>query len=87
MKITTIFQGLFTLFLGGFLGAGVALLYAPQSGRATRAMLRNRGIIVQEKVADDLKITRAQMQKGLNSLASEAQARVNEVEDRIKLAQ
>jgi gas vesicle protein len=42
-----------TAFLiGGLIGAGVALLMAPQSGHETRSMLRNRGEEIRDRATE-----------------------------------
>jgi gas vesicle protein len=42
-----------TAFLiGGLIGAGVALLMAPQAGHETRSMLKNRGEELRDKASD-----------------------------------
>jgi gas vesicle protein len=39
------------VFIGGLLGAGIALLAAPRSGEETRGLLRNKGVELKEKAA------------------------------------
>ncbi|HEX2964780.1 MAG TPA: YtxH domain-containing protein [Syntrophorhabdaceae bacterium] len=41
-----------SLFIGGFLGAGLALLVAPRSGKATRTMIRDLAQDTKGKVDD-----------------------------------
>lgn len=44
--------GSLSFIVGGVIGAGVALLYAPQSGPATRALLRRKTRESAEALAD-----------------------------------
>ena len=46
---TSILRILAAFLVGGLLGAGVVLLVAPQSGRQTRAMLRDKSIELKER--------------------------------------
>jgi gas vesicle protein len=84
MKARMIILSLATLVLGGLVGTSVALLYAPQSGRATRAMLRSKGVILQEKVSEEVDLTRLQMKGRINNMANEARGRVNELGGHLK---
>jgi gas vesicle protein len=59
------------LVVGGFLGAAAALLLAPQRGDETIAQLREKGIELKERAAD---------------ISAEAMRRVNEMENKSKLA-
>jgi gas vesicle protein len=38
--------------IGGLIGAGVALLMAPQSGHETRSMLKNRGEEIRDRATE-----------------------------------
>jgi gas vesicle protein len=38
------------VLIGGLVGAGIALLSAPQTGVETRSMLKNKGIELKDKV-------------------------------------
>jgi gas vesicle protein len=40
------------LILGGLVGAAVALLFAPQSGEQTQAMIREKGIELRDRVQE-----------------------------------
>lgn len=63
------------LVLGGVIGAGVALLFAPQSGEETREMIAKR--------AKDLK---KQAQGKLSEFEEMATDRAEEIRDRAKRA-
>ena len=43
------------LLLGGLIGAGTALLFAPQSGQRTRADLQNKTIELRDRTTDTVK--------------------------------
>lgn len=74
------------LAIGGLIGAGTALLIAPQSGRATRAMLYSQGVILREKAAEEAVVARSRVRAELNNLAGGARIRATELGDRLKVA-
>lgn len=43
---------IFSFFLGGLIGAGVALLFAPKSGKETREKIKELAVEAKEKVED-----------------------------------
>ena len=45
-------SGLTTFAVGALIGAGVALLYAPQSGKETRELLVKKGKLLRDKAQD-----------------------------------
>ena len=71
---------LFGFLLGGITGAVVALLYAPQSGDETRAVIKEKAIELADKTGDTLEETYAQAEKAANDAVTKAQ-------DLIKVAQ
>ncbi len=72
------------LAIGGLIGAGIALLVAPQSGRATRAMLYSQGVALKEKAAEEVVVTRSRLKNEINGLASGARIRATEIGDRLQ---
>jgi gas vesicle protein len=74
------------LVIGGLIGAGIALLMAPQSGRATRAMLSSQGIMLREKANEEAVVTRSRVKNKLNGLAAGARIRAAELGDRVQTA-
>lgn len=84
MNTRMIFLSLATMVLGGLVGAGAGLLYAPRSGRATRAILRSKGVQLQEKVAEDVNLATAQIKDRVDNLTTEAHDRVVEIGDQLK---
>ena len=74
------------LAIGGLIGAGIALLMAPQSGRATRAMLSSQGIMLREKAAEEAIVARSRVKHKLNGLAAGARIRASELGDRVQTA-
>jgi gas vesicle protein len=72
------------LAIGGLIGAGVALLVAPQSGRATRAMLYSRGVALRERATEEVVVNRSRIKHGLNGLASDARIRATQIGDRLQ---
>ncbi len=84
MKIMTILLSIVALALAGLIGTSVGLLYAPQSGRATRALLKSRGILLQEKVREDIRLAGTQVRDGLMSSAMKATKRPREYVTKLK---
>jgi gas vesicle protein len=72
------------LAIGGLVGAGIALLVAPQSGRATRAILYSQGVALREKAAEEVVVTRSRIRNELNGLASGARIRATELGDQLQ---
>lgn len=62
-----------SLMVGGLIGAGVALLYAPQSGRATRRMIYNKGMAVKERALEEVNHNRARAMNKLNKTSRKIQ--------------
>jgi gas vesicle protein len=79
-----ILSNIAALVFGGLIGAGIALLVAPQSGRATRARLYSEGVSLREKAAEEVVVTRSHLKNGLNGLASGARIRATEIGDRLQ---
>jgi len=59
------------LIIGGFIGAAIALLLAPQPGEETIAQLRDKSIVLKERAAD---------------ISAEALKRVGELEEKGRFA-
>jgi gas vesicle protein len=57
IKAGGIFAG---LFVGGLIGAGAMLLWAPQSGKKTRAQIQNKGVQLRDRLTDTVDDTVAQ---------------------------
>jgi len=66
--------------VGGLTGAVVSLLFAPQSGEETRALIKDKGIELRDKasVSAEQAIARA------NAAADEARARANELASQMR---
>lgn len=80
-KTIIVKQGSFGSFLRGVLiGAGIALLLAPKSGRETRTMLTERGTEIKDKAVNLASDTRDRAQ----TVISDAR---NKIQDTVKSAQ
>ena len=62
-----------SLVVGGLIGAGVALLYAPQSGRATRTMIYGKGVAIKERAREEVNLTRSRAMGKLNKVSRKIQ--------------
>jgi len=81
-----IMTDLVMLVLGGLIGAGIALLVAPQSGRATRAQLYSRGVALRDKASEEVVVTRSRLNNQFNDLASGARIRATKIGGRVRQA-
>jgi len=72
------------LVVGGLIGSSVALLYAPQSGRATRALLHSKGVIAQAHAADEVTIVRSQIEATVENLTSQIRNDAAKFSDQLK---
>ena len=61
-------------FLGGVVGAAVALLLAPQSGEETRMMIHDKGIEIKEQVQQTAAEARTKAEKLAREAKSKAEA-------------
>jgi gas vesicle protein len=84
MNIRMIVFSTLALIVGGSVGAGAALLYAPQSGRTTRAMIRAKGIMLQDRVTEDMNLARLRIEGRLDNIAIGARHKVAEISDRLQ---
>lgn len=68
--------------LGSLIGAGIALLMAPQSGEETRRQLRDRGMEFRDKAEDTVEQTRMRAEKALDDVADRAKQQTDEMRSR-----
>ena len=68
--------------LGGLIGAGVALLMAPQSGEETRNMIRNRSEELRERAMDTAEETRHRAESAMDDLAKQTRQQTEEMRRR-----
>ena len=67
--------------VGGLTGAVVALLFAPQSGEETRALIKEKSIELKDKV----EVSAEEAYARAEQLAVDARARANELASEIKV--
>lgn len=70
----TILSLLPAFLIGGLIGAGIALLMAPQSGQETREMLRDRGVELKEKAKDTAEDTKHRAERVLEETKDRAES-------------
>lgn len=72
--------------IGGLIGAGAALLMAPQAGHETRSMLRNRGEELRDRATDMAQEktheTRQRAEKAMDDLAERTKRSTEELRRR-----
>jgi gas vesicle protein len=64
--------------LGGLVGAALGLLFAPQSGEATRELIRDKGIEIRDKVGETAAAARARAEE----LARDAKTKAEDLQRR-----
>ena len=72
------------LTLGGLIGSGVAVLYAPRSGRATRSMIYSQGVALKEKIAEETQLARLQARGQLNHVSRGTRYKAKEIGSRLQ---
>lgn len=63
------------LLIGGLIGAGMALLYAPQSGEQTRQQIADKSIELRDQAESEL----TKLQEQAQATVNDVQARVNQL--------
>lgn len=63
--------------VGGLIGAGVALLMAPQSGQKTRSLIRDKSMELKDKAVGTVEDTRSRAESTLNDITSQTKDRVS----------
>ena len=66
------------LLLGGLIGAGTALLFAPQSGKKTRTEIQNKTIELRDRTTDTVKDAVSQVKSKTRQIASDIRGHTNE---------
>jgi gas vesicle protein len=72
------------LLLGGLIGAGVALLLAPQSGHKTRRQIRRKGRDLREQTTDTITDT---IEDGVAQVRSKAQQVTSSIQEQTEALQ
>ncbi|HET7011549.1 MAG TPA: YtxH domain-containing protein [Anaerolineales bacterium] len=62
------------MIFGGLIGAAVALLTAPQSGQATRTMIRDRGLQLRDQLEDTVTQARSKIEETAEDARLRAEA-------------
>ncbi|MEE9591808.1 MAG: YtxH domain-containing protein [Thermodesulfobacteriota bacterium] len=78
------FDLLFTFILGGIVGAGVALLYAPASGEETRKRIKDEADELGEKVKDGYELARDRVEEGVGKVREFMEGKKGAVKSAIK---
>ena len=68
--------------IGGLIGAGVALLMAPQSGEKTRSIIRDKSVELKDKAVGTAEDTKARAEKQIEDLTNQAKDKVTSVKNR-----
>ncbi len=73
-----------SLIVGGMIGVGVALLYAPQSGRATRRMIYGKGMALKERALEEVNHNRARAMSKLNKTSRKIQKQATQLSGQLQ---
>lgn len=68
--------------IGGLIGAGIALLMAPQSGQETRDRIRNKSVEIKDKAIETAEDTRERASKALNDVTQQTKEKVSSLSKR-----
>ena len=68
------------VFIGGLIGAGTALLTAPQAGSRTRAELQQGVEQLRDRTSETVKDTVTQVKSRANEIKSEVQIKAGEIQ-------
>ncbi len=77
MNVRSTITNISALMLGGLGGAGLALLFAPQSGRATRAMIHSKGVLIKERVAEEMNVAASEVKDRFTGMTLQARHQTN----------
>ena len=67
------------LLIGGLIGAGTALLFAPQSGERTRAEIQNKTIELRDRTTDTVKDAVSQVKSKTRQITSDVLGKAHEL--------
>ncbi len=83
-RSTTIISVLSAFVIGGLIGAGIALLMAPQSGEKTRGLIMSKGSDLRDKALGTAEDTRDRASKAINNISKQTKDRVSTMRDRTR---
>lgn len=67
------------LLIGGLIGAGTALLFAPQAGQETRAAIQNKTVELRDRTTEGVKGAVSQVKDKTRQVASSAIGKAKEL--------
>lgn len=68
------------LVIGGLVGAGAALLFAPQAGEKTRAELQHGALELRDRTSETVKETITQAKSKANQIKADVQIKAGELQ-------
>lgn len=79
-------SNIIALAVGGLVGVGATLLIAPRSGRAVRARLRSKGILLKDRMGEEAILARSKVKDELNVLTLETRRQASRLGNRLQEA-
>lgn len=76
-------SGLGSFILGTLVGAGLALLFAPQTGEATQEEIRSRALQLRDTAKDRVREAQTNLEGRLSTARENVQARVESVKEAV----
>ena len=76
--------GIGSFVLGALVGAGLALLFAPQSGEETQEELKTRALQLKDTARDRVREAQTNLEGRLSTAREHVQARVESVKDAVE---
>ena len=70
------------ILIGGLAGAAAMLLFAPQSGKRTRAQIQNNTLQLRDHASRNIKKAVAQVRSGTEKLTADVQEKAEELKQR-----
>lgn len=67
------------LLIGGLAGATAMLLFAPQSGKRTRAQIHQKSILLRDRTTENIKKAVTQVRSGTDKITAEVREKAGEL--------
>lgn len=72
----------FPYIIGALIGAGIALLMAPQSGQETRSLILNKGMEIKDRAVESVEDTRDRASRAIGDITEQTKESLSSIRDR-----